>query len=106
MDKWFNHFDFINRIEEYHLKSKVLIPVYSEIESVLEKESFILLPIKAKFVRNCLSVPDCDEEIRNSDMQFSRESPRGRDFMVRISTMMSSKGYQIITGKQHKKILR
>lgn len=89
MDEWFNHSDVINQIEKYHSKSDILMPVYSKIESVLEREFYILLSVKDKIIKACLNVPDFEKEITASDKPFTRDTPRGREFLPRIRNRLS-----------------
>ena len=89
MDEWFNHSDVINQIEKYHSKSDILMPVYSKIESVLEREFYILLSLKSNIIKTCLNVPDFEKEITASDKPFTRDTPRGREFLRKISNRFS-----------------
>ena len=89
MDEWFNHSDVINQIEKYYSKSDILMPVYSTIKSVLEREFYILLSVKSNIIKSCLNVPDFEKEITNSDKPFTRDTPRGREFLPRIRNRFS-----------------
>lgn len=89
MDDWFNHSDVINQIEKYHSKSDILMPVYSKIESVLEREFYIFLSLKSNIIKTCLNVPDFEKEITASDKPFTRDTPRGREFLPRIRNRFS-----------------
>ena len=86
MDEWFNHSDVINQIDKYYSNSDILMPVYSKIESVLEYESYILLSVKFNIIKSCLNL---EEDIINSDKPFTRETPRGREFLPRIRNRFS-----------------
>lgn len=86
MDEWFNHSDVINQIDKYYSNSDILMPVYSKIESVLEYESYILLSVKFNTIKSCLNL---EEDIINSDKPFTRETPRGREFLPRIRNRFS-----------------
>jgi len=89
MDKWFNHLDVINQVEKYYSKSDILIPVYLKIESVLEHEFYILLSVRSNIIKSCLNVPEFKEEISASDKPFTRDTPRGREFLPRIRKRFS-----------------
>jgi len=89
MDEWFEHSDVINQIEKYHSESDILLPVYSTIESVLERESYILLSVKSDVIKSCLNDPDFKKESTNSDKPFTRDTPRGREFLPRIRNRYS-----------------
>ena len=89
MDEWFNHSDVLNQIEKYRSQSDILMPVYSTIESVLESEFYILLSVKSNTIKSCLNLPDFEEEIINSDKPFTRDTPRGREFLPRIRNRFS-----------------
>lgn len=89
MDEWFNHSDVINQIEKYHSKSDILMPVYSKTESVLEREFYVLLSLKSNIIKTCLNVPDFEKEITASDKPFTRDTPRGREFLPRIRNRFS-----------------
>jgi hypothetical protein len=89
MDEWFNHLDVINQLEEYYSKSDILMPVYLTIKSVLEHEFYIFLSVKSNIIKSCLNVPEFDEEITPSDKPFTRDTPRGREFLPRIRKRFS-----------------
>jgi hypothetical protein len=84
MDKWFHHSDVIEQIERYFSKPDILLPVYLKIESVLEHEFYILLSVKSNIAKSCLEIPEFEEELKESDKPFTRETPRGREFLPRI----------------------
>ncbi len=89
MDEWFDHSDVINQIDKYYSESNILMPVYSTVESVLERESYILLSVKSDIIKSCLSDPDFGKESANSDKPFTRDTPRGREFLPRIRNRFS-----------------
>ncbi len=89
MDKWFNHADVIDQMEKYHSQSDILMPVYLTIESVLEHESYILLPVKSSIIKASLDVSGFENEITYSDKPFTRDTPRGREFLPRIRNRFS-----------------
>ena len=89
MDEWFNHSDVINKIEEYYSKPDILMPVYSTIKSVLEREFYILLSVKSNIIKSCFNDPDFGKDSENSDKPFTRETPRGREFLPRIRNRYS-----------------
>jgi hypothetical protein len=89
MDKWFHHSDVIEQIERYYSKPDILLPVYLKIESVLEHEFYILLSVKSNIAKSCLKIPEFEEELKESDKAFTRETPRGREFLPRISHRFS-----------------
>jgi len=84
MDKWFLHTDVTREIRDYRSKPGILLPVYSKIESVVEKEFRILLPVKSKVIKSCLEVAEFADEMRGSDKPLTRDTPRGREFVKRI----------------------
>jgi hypothetical protein len=65
------------------------MPVYSKIKSVLEREFYILLSLKSNIIKTCLNVPDFEKEITASDKPFTRDTPRGREFLPRIRNRFS-----------------
>ena len=84
MDNWFIHADIIDKIEEYRLRPDILLPVYSELKSVLETEKFILLSVKSKDIKSYITVDGIKWDITKTDKPFTRDTPRGREFSRRI----------------------
>ncbi len=89
MDNWFNHADVLNQIEKYHSQTDILLPVYSKIESVLENESYILLSVKSNIIKSYITVDGIKDDITNLDKPFTRDTPRGREFLPRIRNRFS-----------------
>ena len=84
MDTWFAHADIIKKIQEYRSRPDILIPVYSELKSVLETETFILLSVKSRDLKSYITVDGIEWDITDTDKPFTRDTPRGREFLRRI----------------------
>ncbi len=89
MDKWLLHTDVKKRLKDYYSKPDILMPVYSKIESVVEKECYILLPLKSKVIKSCFNEPEFNGELRQSEKPLTRDTPRGREFSRRIHNRFS-----------------
>lgn len=65
------------------------MPVYSNLNSVLENEYFILMSVKSKIIKSYITVDGIENDITNPDKPFTRETPRGREFLPRIRNRFS-----------------
>lgn len=84
MDDWLLHKDIVEQFQNYYQGSgKTLLTLFGRIESVLERDFYILLPIKRKFLASCLEQAEFNTEI--SDLPLTRRAARQeRDFSRRI----------------------
>lgn len=84
MDDWLLHKDIIDRVADYYGPHKCLLTVYGRVESVVEREFRIILPLKKRLLKFCLDDPEFSNEIRDSDLPMTLDTPDGRNFSRRI----------------------
>lgn len=84
MDDWLLHKDIIGRVLDYYGPHKHLMTVYGRVESVVEREFRIILPLKKKLLKSCLEDPEFSKEIRDSDLPMTLDTSEGRNFSRRI----------------------
>ncbi len=96
MDAWLNHQDTIQQLSDYFDSNKCLLSVYRRVESIVERDFSILLPLKKSLVKDSLKTTEFDEQIRKSDLPMTIETPADRNFSRRIYHRLS-----IFPGHKH-----
>jgi len=89
MDEWLLHTDVMERVENYYSKPDIIMPVYSKIDSIIQKEFYILVPVRSRVIKSCLKNPEFAEEMKIPEFPLTHDTPRGREFSRRIRNRFS-----------------
>lgn len=91
MDDWLLHRDILERLPNYYRNSnRTLLTVFGRIESGLERDFYMLLPLKKKLFKSCLENDEFSFEIQKSDFPLTRPAAsQERDFSRRIYNRIS-----------------
>jgi hypothetical protein len=86
MDDWLLHKDIVEQLPNFYEGSgKVLLTIFGRIESVIERDFYMLVPLKRKFMAACLESDEFNTEINNSDRPLTRSAvAHERYFSIRI----------------------
>jgi len=86
MDDWLLHKDIVEQLPNYYQGSgESLLTIFGRIESVIERDFYVLAPLRKKVLASCLEKDEFNTEINISDMSLTRRAAnQERDFSRRI----------------------